>query len=388
MRKLPRPADIRLGAVASALALVVGVAFAQSSAIDEIAKYRAALQDGNPAELWEARGEGLWKEPRGPNKVSFEKCDLGLGPGVVKGAYTQMPRYFADADRVMDLETRIVWCKVKLQGFSEADAKKNPFGGPDNKADMEALVAYVTSESCGVKMSVSAPTRRNRRPIVLVKKMFYFRGGSHDFACATCRGVDNQRIRLQDLPICRPRRVRRRPYDVARVSRLQGELRTFQWRLNDCFRQQRFPELSSRRMRRSRSRCSSRKRERRRVRCACDQALEANAMTRRIIGWAIVAAAASVVIGCATAPTDAEVSAKATQVLRRRSRRAGRLVWTVRPGRNAKTCTEYAGKPLPKDVAEKMKDQPGRDQMAGRRKLLGDWRNGEKIAQAAASSIR
>jgi sulfur-oxidizing protein SoxA len=23
----------------------------------------------------------------------------------------------------------------------------------------------------------------------------------------------------------------------------QGELRTFQWRLNDCFRQQRFPEL-------------------------------------------------------------------------------------------------------------------------------------------------
>ena len=26
-----------------------------------------------------------------------------------------------------------------------------------------------------------------------------------------------------------------------RVS--QGELRTFQWRLNDCFRQQRFPEL-------------------------------------------------------------------------------------------------------------------------------------------------
>jgi sulfur-oxidizing protein SoxA len=23
----------------------------------------------------------------------------------------------------------------------------------------------------------------------------------------------------------------------------QGELRSFQWRLNDCFRQQRFPEL-------------------------------------------------------------------------------------------------------------------------------------------------
>ena len=46
-------------------------AFAQNSTVDGIAKYREALQEGNPAELWEARGEGLWKEPRGPNKVSL-----------------------------------------------------------------------------------------------------------------------------------------------------------------------------------------------------------------------------------------------------------------------------------------------------------------------------
>ena len=32
------------------------------SAVDEIAKYRQQLQDGNPAELWEARGEELWKQ--------------------------------------------------------------------------------------------------------------------------------------------------------------------------------------------------------------------------------------------------------------------------------------------------------------------------------------
>ena len=61
------------------------------------------LQDGNPAELVVARGEALWKEKRGPKKVSLEQCDLGLGSGVVKGAYAQMPRYFADADQVMDL---------------------------------------------------------------------------------------------------------------------------------------------------------------------------------------------------------------------------------------------------------------------------------------------
>src|SRR5690242_1010434 len=105
---------------AAALATVVSVALAQGSAQDEIAKYREALQDGNPAELWEARGEEMWKAPRGPNKVSFASCDLGLGPGVVKGAYAELPRYFPDAKRVMDLETRLVYCMVSQQGYSES----------------------------------------------------------------------------------------------------------------------------------------------------------------------------------------------------------------------------------------------------------------------------
>ena len=33
-------------------------------------------------------------------RAALEQCDLGLGPGVVKGAYAQLPKYFADADRV------------------------------------------------------------------------------------------------------------------------------------------------------------------------------------------------------------------------------------------------------------------------------------------------
>ena len=219
-------------------------AFAQSSAVDEIAKYRAALQDGNPAELWEARGEALWKEPRGPKSVSLEKCDLGLGPGVVRGAYAQLPKYFADADRVQDLETRIAWCMVTLQGFADADAKKGPFGGPDRKSDMEAYVAYVTAASRGVKINVSLATPQEQEMYRLGEKMFYFRGGTHDFACATCHGEDGKRIRLQDLPNLSGVEGARKAYTswpAYRVS--QGELRSFQWRLNDCFRQQRFPEL-------------------------------------------------------------------------------------------------------------------------------------------------
>ena len=67
------------------LSLVAGVAMAQS-ATDDIAKYREMIADGNPSELYEAAGEDIWKKPMGPKSVSLEKCDLGKGPGVVKGA--------------------------------------------------------------------------------------------------------------------------------------------------------------------------------------------------------------------------------------------------------------------------------------------------------------
>lgn len=213
-------------------------------AVKEIEKYRQALGDGNPAELWEARGEGLWKQKRGPNKVSLEQCDLGLGAGKVKGAYAQLPKYFEDTDKVEDLETRLVTCMVMLQGFSYSQAKKNPFGGPDVKSDMEALVAYITSESRGIKMSVAATHPKEKEAYEIGKRMFNHRGGPHDFACATCHGADNQRIRLQDLPNLSKTADAQRAYTTWPAYRVsQGELRTFQWRLFDCFRQQRFPEL-------------------------------------------------------------------------------------------------------------------------------------------------
>jgi sulfur-oxidizing protein SoxA len=234
-------AAIVIGIVAAA----VGGAFAQSSAVDEIAKYREALQDGNPAELWEARGEEMWKTPRGPKHVSFASCDLGLGPGVVKGAYAALPRYFADANRVMDLETRLLYCMVNQQGISEADATKVKFGdGSARRSDFEALAAYVASQSRGVAMNVRVDEPHVHDMYQLGEKMFFFRGGTHDFSCATCHGEDGKRIRLQDLPNLTKTEGAQKAYTTWPAYRVsQGELRTFQWRLNDCFRQQRFPEL-------------------------------------------------------------------------------------------------------------------------------------------------
>ncbi len=214
------------------------------SAIDEIAKYRQQLQEGNPAELWEARGEDLWRQKRGPKNVSFERCDLGKGPGVVKGAYAELPRYFPDADQVMDLETRLLHCMVTQQGFSTADATKRPFGSGSSRSDFEALAAWITAESRGVKMQVALSHEKEKLAYRLGEKMFYFRGGPHDFACATCHGETGKRIRLQDLPNLTEKTGAQLAYTTWPAYRVsQGELRTFQWRLNDCFRQQRFPEL-------------------------------------------------------------------------------------------------------------------------------------------------
>ena len=242
-----RAASLILTQSACVLALsfcVTACALAQTSAVDEIAKYRAALQDGNPAELWEARGEDLWKQKRGPKQVSLEGCDLGLGPGIVKGAYTRLPMYFADADRVMDLETRLVWCMVTLQGYNESEAKKQPFGNGERKSDIEALVAFVTSASRGMPMNVALKHPKEVEMYQAGEKIFSYRGGPHDFGCVTCHADEGKRIRLQDLPNLTTREGAQKAYTTWPAYRVsQGELRSFEWRLYDCFRQQRFPEL-------------------------------------------------------------------------------------------------------------------------------------------------
>ncbi len=236
----------RAARVALAAVLTAGAsASAQDrSAVEEIEKYRAALGDGNPAELWEARGEALWKEKAGPRNASLEKCDLGLGPGVVRGAYAQLPRYFADTDMVQDLESRLVTCRVTLQGLTPEEARKNPFGSTGKKVVNDALVAFITSESRDVKMNVSTAHPKEQAAYELGREIFFYRGGPYDFACATCHGVDNVRIRLQDLPNLTRQNDAQRAYTTWPAYRVsQGEVRTFQWRLEDCFRQQRFPHL-------------------------------------------------------------------------------------------------------------------------------------------------
>jgi sulfur-oxidizing protein SoxA len=226
---------------AAALGAATGSVGAQPSVADGIAEYRALLAEGNPAELWEAKGEALWKQKRGPKAASLEACDLGRGPGIVKGAFVELPRRFADTGRVQDLESRLLTCIETLQGFSAAEIAATPFGRGE-QLNLEALVAYVAAESRGLRFDLPQTHADERRMYEVGKRVFFFRGGPYDFACASCHGEDGKRIRLQDLP-----KLTVNPGDgvgfaawpAYRVS--SGELWSMQRRLNDCYRQQRFP---------------------------------------------------------------------------------------------------------------------------------------------------
>ena len=228
-------------AVALLLAAAGTGAWAQKTAADGIAEYRAMLADGNPSDLFEAKGEGLWKQARGPKNASLEKCDLGKGPGVVKGAFVELPRYFADTQKVQDMESRLLTCMETLQGFNASEIAKTAFGRGE-QVNLTALTAYISAESRGMPFNLPYNTVQEKTMYEVGKRLFFSRSGTHDFSCSSCHGEDNKRIRLQDLP-----NLTKNPgagngfgaWPAYRVS--NGQMWSMQLRLNDCYRQQRFP---------------------------------------------------------------------------------------------------------------------------------------------------
>ncbi len=222
-------------------ALLVSAPCAAQSTADAIAEYRAMLADGNPADLWVAKGEELWKKPRGPKNASLQPCDLGRGPGVVKGAFVELPRYFADTGRVQDLESRLLTCMETIQGFDAAAIAKGGFGRGE-RATMESLVAWVASESRGMSFNLPQSHAQERDMYQAGKRVFFFRAGPYDFSCASCHGQEGKRIRLQDLPDLTTNKGAGAGFGSWPAYRVSnGQLWTMQHRFNDCYRQQRFP---------------------------------------------------------------------------------------------------------------------------------------------------
>ena len=191
----------------------------------------------NPAYWTIEEGEELFKEKRGPKKASLESCDFGKGPGVLEGAYVEMPRYFKDTGQVMDLETRLVYCMKTIQGFSDKDSAVKKRHG--SASDMMKLQTYIASKSSGYAWNppMNHPLEKAMRDAGEV--LFYRRAGKMDFSCNTCHGDAGKRIRASVLPNMKNSEewTKALSWPAYRVGHQQ--VRSSQHRLRGCYWQMR-----------------------------------------------------------------------------------------------------------------------------------------------------
>ena len=201
-------------------------------------RYREMIADGNPAELLAAKGEALWKTKRGPKNATLEQCDFGLGPGKLEGAYAQLPRYFKDTGKVMDVESRLcpAWRRCRASSPKEVTNASGSRVRATNPKSRRWSPSSAPSRTACRSMSAHPPGReedvRDRRDV------FYRRSGPQDFSCSICHGQDGKRIRLQELRQSGNQGRRRDGMEnLAVLSRVQGAFWTMERRLIDCMRQ-------------------------------------------------------------------------------------------------------------------------------------------------------
>jgi sulfur-oxidizing protein SoxX len=91
----------------------------------------------------------------------------------------------------------------------------------------------------------------------------------------------------------------------------------------------------------------------------------------------------AILLGCATGPSDAEINAKAVALMKASFREQGQAkLDRLEQDETQKTCSQYAGKAPPKDVSERIeKANLASIKWPADGKLVGDWKNGERIAQ-------
>lgn len=199
------------------------------------------MMPDNPAYEWAAEGEKLFKQKRGPKNASLEQCDFGKGPGVLKGAYVELPRYFADTGKVMDFESRLVHCMRTLQGFTNDDPQIKQRHG---NTDIMKLTTYIAMQSNGMPWNppMSHPLEKAMRDAG--EELFYRRSGPMDFNCATCHtNPSGTRIRASVLPNMKiPEEwTKAISWPAYRVG--HEAVRSTQHRVLECLWQMRYPNV-------------------------------------------------------------------------------------------------------------------------------------------------
>jgi sulfur-oxidizing protein SoxX len=104
---------------------------------------------------------------------------------------------------------------------------------------------------------------------------------------------------------------------------------------------------------------------------------------RPIRRLASLALASAVLAGCTMPPSDAEVSAKAAQVMKASFKEAGQAkLDRLDQDETQRLCSREAGKEIPRDVAARIEQiNLATIKYPADGRLMGDWKSGERIAQ-------
>ena len=91
----------------------------------------------------------------------------------------------------------------------------------------------------------------------------------------------------------------------------------------------------------------------------------------------------AILVGCATAPADERISAEASAMIKGSFKARGQAgLDRLDQDDTQRLCSQAAGKAPPKDVADRIEKQNlATIKYPSDGKLIGDWKNGEKIAQ-------
>jgi sulfur-oxidizing protein SoxX len=92
---------------------------------------------------------------------------------------------------------------------------------------------------------------------------------------------------------------------------------------------------------------------------------------------------AAILVGCVTAPSDERISAEASAMIKASFKARGQAgLDRLDQDDTQRLCSQAAGKAPPKDVADRIEKQNlATIKYPADGKLIGDWKNGEKIAQ-------
>ena len=106
-------------------------------------------------------------------------------------------------------------------------------------------------------------------------------------------------------------------------------------------------------------------------------------MRKHFLLWGCAGVIAVAMVGCATAQSDVDVSRQAAAVLKSSFKANGQAgLDRLDQDETQRLCTQYANKALPKDVAEMIENlNTASIKWPADGKWLGDWKNGERIAQ-------